>query len=65
MCIWFFSVDSGTEPVEESYDFDTTKEDPSIVPSVGYYSGEPLTSATYIFDALPLSFIASLITMLC
>ena len=65
MCVFGSSrVDSGTEPVEESYDFDTTPEDPFVDPSVGFHTGEPLTSATYIFDALPLSIIASLITVL-
>ena len=54
-------VESGTEPVEECYDIDTTQEDPSFDPSVGFYPGEPLFSATYIFDALPLSVILALL----
>ena len=45
-------VDSGTKPVEESYDFGTTQEDPSLDPFVGFYPGEPLFPATYIFAAL-------------
>ena len=44
-CICVFGssrVESGTEPIEESYDFGTTQEDPSLDPSVGFYPGEPL-----------------------
>ena len=50
ICVFGSSrVESGTEPIEESYDFGTTQEDPSLDPSVGYYPGEPLFPATYIF----------------
>ncbi len=51
-CICVFGssrVESGTEPIEESYDFGTTQEDPSLDPSVGYYPGEALSPDTYIF----------------
>ena len=62
MCVFSSSrVDSGTEPIDESYDFDTTQEDPSLDPSVGFYPGEPLSPAAYIFAALPLSYILALL----
>ena len=55
-------VDSGTEPVEESYDFDTSQEDPSLDPSVGFYPGEPLYLCyLFFFAALPLSIILALL----
>ena len=59
-CICVFGssrVESGTEPVEESYDFGTTQEDPSLDPSVGFYPGEPLYLCYLYFAALPLSII--------
>ena len=66
-CICVFGssrVDSGAEHVEEGYDFGTTQEDSSLDPSVAFYPGEPLSPATYIFAALPLSYILAF-TMLC
>ena len=58
MCVFGSSrIDSGTEPVEESYDFDTTQEDPSV----GFYPGEPLYLCYLYFDALPLSIILALL----
>ena len=54
-------VESGAETVEESYDFDTTQEDPSLDPSVGFYPGEPLYLCYLYFDALPLSIILAIL----
>ena len=62
MCVFGSSrVESGPEPVEESYDFDTTQENPSLDPSVGFYPGEPLYLCYLYFDALPLSIILALL----
>ena len=50
-CICVFGssrVESGTESIEENYDFGTTQEDPSLDPSVGFYPGEPRSPATFI-----------------
>ena len=62
MCLFGSSrVDSGIKPIEESYDFGTTQEDPSLDPSVGFYPGEPLFPCYLYFDALPLSIILALL----
>ena len=58
-------VDSGTEPIEESYDFDTTQEDPSLDPSVGFYPGEPLYLCYLYFWCFASFYYSSHITMLC
>ena len=58
-------VDSGTEHIEESYDFGTTSEDPSCDFFVPYYPGEPLSPATYIFCCFASFLYSRHITMLC
>ena len=63
-CICVFGssrVESGTEPIEESYDFGTTQEDPSLDPSIGFYPDEPLFPYYLYFDSLPLSIILALL----